>query len=90
MRRWGFALVLLLAAACSDDTSDAEPPPSEFLEQFDDVIDRVETIGGVQVGIDDDAQVVYLADCELAEELTAAGGDYGPASETVGYTFVCP
>ena len=85
-------LAVLAGGACADDDGDDadEPASSAFLEQFADDIDRIETIGGVRVGIDDDEQVVYLDDCELAEELTAAGGEFGPASETVGYAVVCP
>ena len=92
MRRWALVLAALAVGACGDDDAgDAETPATtSFIEQFDDDIDRVEIIGTVEVGIDDDEQVVYLDDCELAEELTAAGGDFGPASETVGYAFVCP
>ena len=92
MRRWALVLVVLAVGACGDDDAgDAETPATtRFIEQFGDDIDRVETIGTVQVGIDDDERVVYLEDCELAEDLTAAGGDFGPASETTGYTVVCP
>jgi hypothetical protein len=92
MRRWALVLAVLAVGACGDDDAgDAETPTTtSFIEQFGDDVDRVESIGTVDVGIDDDEQVVYLDDCELAEDLTAAGGDFGPASETTGYAVVCP
>lgn len=81
------------------DTIDTRSPTTadrtEWLDQYEPFTKVVE-VDGQKVGLMEDEKTLYTYDCDLAERLTAEGGDYGPSERdpvtgdfTFGYGTVC-
>lgn len=92
MRRLALALLVLIAA-CGDD----EPSFNlrEFAEQVgapDDL--REDSVDGVTIYVSDSERVVYVEDCDTAENDDGTGitqrGEYGPKDDENGYASICP
>lgn len=106
MRRLGCAAVaVLLIVGCSssgdDDDGDLEIRSSTtvsddgWLEQFEPFTEVVERDGHT-IGVKSDEGNIYTQDCDLAEELTSEGDEFGPSERDpvtqeyeAGYGHVC-
>lgn len=91
-------VVVVLVSGCSDDgsgggrgggSSSGEVGFLEGWQEMDPELVEGE-YEGVAILVDEGERVVYFEDCDLAEEATSAGHEYGPADGEAGYASVCP
>jgi hypothetical protein len=99
----GIAAAFVGLTSCGSDSStsdaigaDSSSPP-EWVQQISSDasnVKRADDVDGADVWVDDEEEIVYTQDCDLAEELVSEGGEYGPHTDAQGepvngYADIC-